>query len=440
MVKLVRIIARLNVGGPARHVVWATAGLREKFDSLLVTGTVPPEEDDMGYFAENHGVKPIVIPQMSREISLKDAFTIWKLFRLFLRERPDIVHTHTAKAGTAGRVAGIAYKWLTPSILIGRPRRCRFVHTYHGHVFHSYYGKLKTRVFLGIEKSLARLVTDCIVVISPQQFEEINGDFGVGRSEQFRVIPLGLDLESFSNSRNRRNRLRGELSAGESDVLIGIVGRLTEIKNHLLFIEAAARWKQAYSGQNRTVRFLVIGDGKLREELSENARRLGVDDIVEFLGTRNDPEYFYPALDVVALTSLNEGTPLTLIEAMANERPCIATSVGGVIDLIGRETRHDEGTSFRICERGILAPSGDSTALCEGFQRLIEDTGLREELGARGGEFALSSFSKARLLSDLERLYNEMMGLGATQESMPPDSGPPSEVAPSELKRQVLDS
>jgi len=105
--------------------VWATAGLREKFESLLVTGTVPPEEDDMGYFAENHGVKPIVIPQMSREISLKDAFTIWKLFRLFLSERPDIVHTHTAKAGTAGRVAGILYKWFTPSILIGRPRRCQ---------------------------------------------------------------------------------------------------------------------------------------------------------------------------------------------------------------------------------------------------------------------------------------------------------------------------
>jgi len=188
------------------------------------------------------------------------------------------------------------------------------------------------------------------------------------------------------------------------------------------------------------VRFLVIGDGKLREELTENTRRLGVDGILEFLGTRNDPEYFYPALDVVALTSLNEGTPLTLIEAMANERACIATAVGGVIDLIGRETGHDDGTSFRICERGILAPSGDSSALAEGFQRLIEDPGLRVELGARGAEFALKSFSKARLLSDLERLYNELMGHGATQESMPPDSGPPSEVAPSNFKRHILDS
>src|SRR6266436_9315282 len=158
--KILRIIARLNVGGPARHVVWLTEGLQPYgCETLLVAGVVPPGEDDMSYVAAASGVQPFTLPQMSREISIKDALTIWKLFRLMRRERPDIVHTHTAKAGTVGRVAGMVYMALSA-------RRCRFVHTYHGHVFHSYYGKFKTRVFLAIEQFLARFATDRIIVIS----------------------------------------------------------------------------------------------------------------------------------------------------------------------------------------------------------------------------------------------------------------------------------
>src|SRR5262249_41852429 len=145
-----------------------------------------------------------ILPQMSREISPKDPLIVWKLFRLMLRARPDIVHTHTAKAGTLARVAGLMYRWLTPSALIGRPRPCRFVHTYHGHVFHSYYGSTKTRLFLGIERWLARLVTDRIVVVSEQQRQEINEKFRVGRSEQFAVIPLGIDLNAYANWNERR--------------------------------------------------------------------------------------------------------------------------------------------------------------------------------------------------------------------------------------------
>ncbi len=137
--KIVRVIARLNVGGPAKHVIWLTKGLQNsEYESLLVAGTVPPGEDDMGYFATELGVSPIFVSQMSREISLKDALTVWKLYRLFVRERPDIVHTHTAKAGTVGRVAGLLYRWLNPNLFLGHPRACRFVHTYHGHIFHSY--------------------------------------------------------------------------------------------------------------------------------------------------------------------------------------------------------------------------------------------------------------------------------------------------------------
>ena len=175
---------------------------------------------------------------MSREISLKDVLTVWKLYRLFVRERPDIVHTHTAKAGTVGRFAGFLYRWLTPASLLGRPRPCRFVHTYHGHIFHSYYGALKTKIFLAVEKLLAWLVTDRIVVISEQQRREIHEQFRVGRPSQFAVIPLGLDTSVFAGWQTKRERFREELQAPADEILIGIVGRLTEIKNHELFLQS----------------------------------------------------------------------------------------------------------------------------------------------------------------------------------------------------------
>lgn len=403
--KILRIIARLNVGGPARHVIWLTEGLKDSgYDTLLAAGVVPPGEDDMSYLATAAGVVPFVIPEMSREISPKDAVTTWKLFRLMLRERPDLVHTHTAKAGTVGRVAGVMYRWLTPAALIGKPRPCRFVHTYHGHVFHSYYGRLKTRLFLAIERSLARLITDRIVVIGEQQRREINEVFRVGRREQFVVIPLGLDLNTFANWQERRPRLRKELGADDDTTLVGIVGRLTEIKNHRLFLHAAAMLKQA--GGSRA-RFVIIGDGNLRDELETQAKSLKLDEDVLFLGTRTDPEDFYPALDIVALTSLNEGTPLTLIEAMANARPIIATAVGGVVDLLGATVSKADG--YAICERGLTVESGDAEGFARGFTRLIADAGVRQQLSVKGPDFVARHYSKARLLADISKLYGELI-------------------------------
>jgi glycosyltransferase involved in cell wall biosynthesis len=392
--RIVRIIARLNVGGPAKHVVWLTAGLQDSnYRSLLVAGSVPAGEEDMGYFADRSGVKPFYIPEMSREISLKDAVTVWKLFRLFLHERPDIIHTHTAKAGTVGRVAGFFYRWLTPGTLVGRPRQCKFVHTYHGHVFHSYYGRGRTRVFLAIERLLARLVTDRLIVVSAQQGAEIGNDFRVGRKGQIKVIPLGLDLSVFADHASRRALFRQELGIDDETMLIGIVGRLTEIKNHQMFLNSVARLKKS-SGPK--MRFVVIGDGSLRESLEQEARSLGIESDVIFTGGRRDPEYFYPALDIVALTSLNEGTPLTLIEAMANARPCVATAVGGVVDLLAED-------------RGICVPRGDEEAFAAALQRLAADRQLQKEFGARGLEFVQRVYRKERLVEDIKGLYHELL-------------------------------
>ena len=408
MTKIIRIIARLNVGGPAKHVVWLTSGLNDAgFETLLVTGKVPEGEEDMGYFAAECGVTPRYFQEMSREISLKDAITVWKLFRLFLRERPDIVHTHTAKAGTVGRTAGFLYRWLTPGTLVGKPRECKFVHTYHGHVFHSYYGRNRTRLFLMIERLLARMITDRLIVISKQQSLEIGEKFRVGRRGQIKVIPLGLDLGLFAEHAERRAKFRHELCIPDHTILIGIVGRLTEIKNHEMFLNVAARLKATDPACRRQgeVRFIIIGDGGLRETLEAQSQALGLDKDVIFVGGRRDPEYFYPALDVVALTSRNEGTPLTLIEAMANARPVVATNVGGVIDLLGDVV---EDGPYQVCRRGIAVPPGDEEAFVAALSRIIRDRSLRQELGERGLEFVEVNYSKERLFEDIKNLYEEL--------------------------------
>ena len=416
--KVVRVIARLNVGGPAKHVVWLTKGLQSsECETLLVAGTVPPGEDDMGYFATEMGVSPHFVQEMSREISIKDAVTIWKLYQLFRRERPDIIHTHTAKAGTVGRLAGLLYRWLTPGALVGRPRSCSFVHTYHGHIFHSYYGPLKTRLFVLIENLLARLATDRIVVITDQQRREINEEFGVGHADRFAVIPLGLDIDVFAGWKNRRQSFRDELGAKADDLLVGIVGRLTEIKNHELFLKAAAEFKsggrkQAAGGRQvpeTAVRFVIIGDGALRGRLEQQSQSLGLAEDVVFVGSRRDIENVYPALDIVALTSLNEGTPLTLIEAMANARPVISTMVGGVIDLLGDAVREQSAGSFVICRRGIGVPSNDARVFAEGLAHLVADADLRREIGERGLQFVESRYSKERLLEDIKALYADLL-------------------------------
>ena len=405
--KIVRVIARLNVGGPAKHVVWLSKLPRPEYESLLVAGTVPPGEDDMGYFATEQGITPFFVAEMSREISLKDALTIWKLYRLFLREQPDIVHTHTAKAGTVGRIAGFAYRWLTLNALRGRPRPCRFVHTYHGHIFHSYYGPLKTRAFLTIEKALAKLITDRIVVLSQQQRREINEQFAVGNAQQFSIIPLGLDLSVFENWQARGQQFRKEIGIAAQDVVVGIVGRLTEIKNHDFFLRAAALFKNEFRNDGPKVRFVIVGDGSLRETLEAEAAALGLTDDVLFTGGRKDLEELYPAMDIVALTSRNEGTPLTLIEAMANARVVIATAVGGVVDLLGEKTK--EGDGFAICERGVSVAAEDLRGFAKGLAELVADPVLRRETGARGLQFVTSHYSKERLLADIKKLYSDLL-------------------------------
>lgn len=403
--KIVRIIARLNVGGPARHVVWLTQKLRvPEFESILIAGTVPEGEEDMSYFAAENGVEPIYITELSRELSPKDIVSLVKIYREIVRQKPDIIHTHTAKAGTVGRVAAFFYKWLTPGTLIGRPRNVKVVHTFHGHVFHSYYGAAKTRAFITIERLLARFATDRIVVITPQQFTEIHEEFHIGRRGQFSVIPLGIDLEHYKNSGEKRNLLRNEVGAADDEFIVGFTGRLTEIKNISLLLEVAAIYRDC--GETPLVRFVIIGDGNLRKELEIQAADIGLSGAVTFLGNRDNVADLLPGMDLMALTSKNEGTPLSLIEAMAAGVPFISTAVGGVVDLAGETVERHDG--FRICKRGAVVDDLEPENFFRCLIYLLKNEQLRERLKRDGAAFAVSKYSVDRLTDDVASLYAEM--------------------------------
>ena len=405
--KILRIIARLNVGGPARHVVWLTQALQDtEFDSSLVAGTVPEGEENMGYFATETGIEPIYISELSRELSFRDAVSLFKIYREMRFLQPDIIHTHTAKAGTVGRTAAFLYRWLSWRTLIGKPRKVKVVHTFHGHVFHSYYGKIKTRMFLTIEKVLARIASDMIVTISEQQFSEIHNRFGVGRSEQFRIVPLGIDLSEHDQNAINRPILRDEIGADADDVVVGYVGRLTAIKNIPLLINVAAAVQNTQRDTPK-FRFVFIGEGSLRGQLEAQAVAVGIGETVHFLGSRKNVSELLAGLDIVALTSRNEGTPLSLIEGMAAGVPFVSTAVGGVVDLAGKPVEEKQG--FQICERGVLAEDDSVESFTNALIYLAKNEKLRESLSINGREFVASNYSKERLVNDIKSLYRELI-------------------------------
>ncbi len=405
-IRVLRIIDRLNIGGPAKHVTWLSAGLDPKrFETTLIAGTVSAHEGDMTGLAREAGVSLTILKEMGRELGWRDGLVICKLLRLLWQLKPDIVHTHKAKAGATGRVAAWLYRWLTPSILWLRPRPVIVIHTFHGHIFHSYYSPAKTRIFVLIERLLAWLVTDRIIVISAQQLREIHAQFGIGRAEQFRVIPLGIacdEAELFVASPS----LRDEAGIKETETVIGVVGRLCAVKHHALLLQSFARLCHEPAYQQR-LRLLVIGDGELRQELEALAQQLQIADRVVFTGFRSDAVALYQELDLVALTSLNEGTPLTLIEAMNQGLAVVATEVGGVVDILGQ--RQSISAGLTIWEHGVTSPSKDEQTFACAVRYLLERPELRRAMGQRGRAFVRSNLSRERLLQNIAETYQELI-------------------------------
>ncbi len=381
--KVLRIIARLNVGGPAIHTILLTQALNnERFESVLVTGQVDKTEKDMIYLAREKQVNPMIVPELGRQIHpLRDLIAFWKIYRIILREKPDIVHTHTAKAGALGRVA---------AVFAGVPVR---IHTFHGHIFESYFNRLYISIFLFIEKALAYF-SKYIVVVSQAQKREMGEHYKVARPDKIKVIPLGLELEKFALIQSHNGKLRKGLNIDDDTIAIGIIGRLVPVKNHRMFLEAA-KHLLSILGDEFKIKCLIIGDGEKRIELEVYAKELGISGNVLFCGWQENMADVYSDLDIVVLTSLNEGTPVALIEALAAGRPVVATNVGGVSDVV------EDGIN------GYCVTSGDAQAFAHRMADLIKDPNKRSVFGTKGREMVREKFSKKRLVEDITKLYEE---------------------------------
>jgi glycosyltransferase involved in cell wall biosynthesis len=382
-VRILRVIARLNVGGPALHVTYLARGLAERgYETTLVAGDVARGEESMAFVAEQAGVHVMPLPGLSRELSpVKDALAVWRLARIIRALRPDIVHTHTAKAGAVGRAAAL--------LAGGRPV---VVHTFHGHVLHGYFGRVGGLAFRAIETTLARF-TDRLVAVSPEVRDELVG-LGVAPASKFSVIRLGIELEPRVAFDGDTGEVRRRHGIGAETFVVGWFGRMTAVKrtDDLLSMLAGLRERGV------DALLLLVGDGDDRERLEQRAHDLGLARSCLFLGYQLDVAPWYAVCDAVVLTSASEGTPVTIIEALAAGRAVVATNVGGVPDVVS------DG------ETGFLVGPGDTDAFADRLEILARDPKRREAMGRAGRERVLSRYVVARLVEDVDALYRELLG------------------------------
>jgi glycosyltransferase involved in cell wall biosynthesis len=384
-VKILRVIARLNMGGPALHVAYLTAGLRERgYDTTLVAGSLARGEDSMAFVADARDVEIVRIDELGREISpLRDLVATLRLAWLIRKERPDILHTHTAKAGTVGRVA---------ALLAGRRGPPIVVHTFHGHVLRGYFGPLRSSFFRLLERWLAARTT-ALIAVSPQVRDDLVA-LGIAPRERFAVIRLGIELgERVAAEQNGRDESRRYLGIGPDRFAVGWIGRMTAVKRTDDVLVAFKRLQE--EGVDAVL--CMVGDGPDRPQLERRAHELGVVRDTLFLGYQEEVAPFYAAFDALVLPSSNEGTPVSAIEALAAGRPVVATRVGGVPDVVV------EG------EDGFLVEPGATDHLADRLAELARDPELRERMGEAGRQRVLPRYAVERLVDDVDRLYRELL-------------------------------
>ena len=391
MPKVLRIINRLNIGGPTYNAAYLSKYLSDDFETLLVAGEKDESEDSSQFILHELGLKPIIIPEMKREINLKnDRIAYQKIKEIIADFKPDIVHTHASKAGAIGRLA--AYKMKVPVIL----------HTFHGHVFHSYFGKVKTTIYKTIERNLARKSTK-IIAISPIQKKELSTIHKIAKPNKIEVIPLGFDLNKFKeNQKEKRKVFRQKWLIEDDEIAVGIIGRLVPIKNHHFFLNVA---KNISKLSTKKVRFLIIGDGELRDELENYCNQLEIDfstekdtrnALLSFTSWITDIDVALAGLDIVALTSKNEGTPVSLIEAQAAGKPIVSTNVGGIENIVIPN------------ETALLSNINDEQLFTKKMLYLIEEEDKRMAFSQKGTH-VFKSFHYDRLVSDMEKLYCQLL-------------------------------
>ena len=391
MPKVLRIINRLNIGGPTYNAAYLSKYLSDDFETLLVAGEKDESEDSSQFILHELGLKPIIIPEMKRAVNLKnDRIAYQKIKEIIADFKPDIVHTHASKAGAIGRLA--AYKMKVPVIL----------HTFHGHVFHSYFGKVKTTIYKTIERNLARKSTK-IIAISAIQKKELSTIHKIAKPNKIEVIPLGFDLNKFKeNKKDKRKIFRQKWLIEDDEIAIGIIGRLVPIKNHHFFLNVV---KNISKLTTKKVRFIIIGDGELRDELENYCNQLEIDfstekdtrnALLSFTSWITDIDVALAGLDIVALTSKNEGTPVSLIEAQAAGKPIVSTNVGGIENIVIPN------------ETALLSNINDEQLFTKKMLYLIEEEDKRMAFSQKGTH-VFKSFHYDRLVSDMEKLYCQLL-------------------------------
>lgn len=386
MIRVLRIVNRFNLGGPTYNVTFLTAFLPDEFETMLCGGKHELHEGDSSFIAKQYGVEPVIIESLQRSINLFQDRKALKEIRAIIRAyKPHIVHTHASKAGAVGRAA--AFKEGVPVV----------VHTFHGHVFHSYFGALKTWLYKLAERRLAKK-TDAIIAISERQKYELSELHKIAPPDKFRIIPLGFDLIKFhQNKDEKRRRFRSDYLLEEDEIAIGIIGRLAPIKNHELFFESL---KLVHQKTSKKIRAFVVGDGERRDELEELARiaeqEIGVGKIV-FTSWIKQVHEVLSGFDLICLTSYNEGTPVSLIEAQAAGVPVVTTDVGGVRDVVW------DG------ETGFVVSDFEPVSMAEKMLFVIENQEIRLKMSQNGWNFVEHKFSYTRLCHDVAKLYHELL-------------------------------
>ncbi len=394
MPKVLRIINRFNLGGPTFNAALLTKYMSPKYETMLIGGKEDKSEESSKFILENLGISGTLIEDMHRDLGLRqDRKAFLKIKQIIKEFKPDIIHTHASKAGALGRIASLANG------------NAKLVHTFHGHVFHSYFGSIKTSFYKNVERALA-LKTDKIIAISERQKLELSRKYNICNPDKIKVIPLGFELDKFQDDiATKRIFFREQFSLAEEDIAIGIIGRLAPIKNHRFFLEAFKKVKEQTS---KNVRAFIIGDGSERESIKSYSNELGLDFLngdfekgkkasVHFTSWIKEIDIANAGLDIIALTSLNEGTPVSLIEAQASNKPIVTTRVGGVTNtVIPNET-------------AFLTEKTDLDSFVLKMLKLVENDELRIQMGKNGWQHVKEKFHYSRLIRDMDETYQEIL-------------------------------
>ena len=384
MPKILRIINRFNIGGPTYNVAYLSKFLSDDYETVLIGGEPDEGEVDSLYILTELGLTPRIIPELKRTPNLKDDIKAFRAIRAIIKEfKPDIVHTHAAKAGALGRLAAITCR--VPIV----------IHTFHGHVFSGYFSPLKTKCFIWIERCLAKK-TSGIVAISKEQKRDLAEVYKIAPSAKIRIVTLGFDLDKFQvNKDNNRKIIREKYGVKDGDVALAIVGRLAPIKNHSMFLDAL---KIVQDRAKKSVKVFIVGDGLEREKLEGMSKFIPQSEQFSIIFTSwiKDISSFNHGMDIFCLTSLNEGTPVSLIEAQAANIPIVSTDVGGVKDVIIEN------------ETGFLVPSKDEKLFAEKLLLLIENDNIREKMSQNGWNFVKENYDYRILVSNMNQYYVDL--------------------------------